>query len=140
MFATSLGNCCNASMPRLPADVAHLRVSSSTQTLESVHNVCAVAGRLLEALDERSCHCDKGSLGASRHATEVTAPLLRDCAQTFRFTADPPTFLVPCSPHISVDSPDCSSDDSGAGMGGGAGDSADFLDEGCLDSADADAV
>ena len=55
------------------------------------------------------------------------APLLRDCAQTNRFPAEPPRFLVLYPLHIGVDSPDCSSDDSGAGLGRGAGSSADFL-------------
>ena len=37
-----------------------------------------------------------------------------------------------------MDSPDCSSDDSGAGLGGGTGGFAACLDVGGLDGADAD--
>ena len=77
-------------------------------------------------------------LCASRRAPDVAAPLLCDCAQTFRFPADPSTFLIPYPLHVGVDSPDCSSDDSGAGLGIGAGSSADFLEWGCLEGAGAD--
>ena len=62
-----------------------------------------------------------------RRAPAVAAPLLRDCAQSFCFPADPPTLLVPYPLHVGVDSPDCSSHDTAAGFGG-AGSSADFLD------------
>lgn len=64
-------------------------------------------------------------------------PLLCDLPRTFRFPADPPSFLVPCPLHFGVDSPDCSSHDSGAGLvEGAAGGSADHLDQGCLAGAD----
>ena len=76
-------------------------------------------------------------LCASRSTPYVATPLLRDCSLTFHFPVDPPSFLVPYSPHGGVNSPDCSSDDSGAGFGGGGGGPADFLDRGCLDDADA---
>lgn len=40
--------------------------------------------------------------------------------------------------HVSVDFPEYTSDDSGAGFGGSAGSFANFLDGGCLDGADTD--
>ena len=63
-------------------------------------------------------------------------PLLRDCVQTFRFPAGPPSFTVANHLHVCVKSLDCSSDDSGARLGGGAGGFADCLDECWLDGAD----